>query len=125
MLCVSDIPGPPESPLEVTELDIDACTLLWNSPQEDGGSNITNYIVEKCDVSQGDWVTVSTSCTKTSFRVTKLTTGKEYGFRVRAENRFGISQPIYSDKMIARHPFGEFLNFKIHYWNSFLTLMLM
>jgi len=105
--CVTaDIPGPPEA-LEVTEVDIDACTLLWNSPQENGGSNITNYIVEKCDVSQGDWVPVTASCTNTSFRVTKLTYGKEYGFRVRAENRFGVSAPIYSEKMIARHPFGE------------------
>lgn len=63
--------------------------------------------MEKCDVSQGDWITVSASCTKTSFRMTKLTPGKEYGFRVRAENRFGISEPIYSEKMIARYPFGE------------------
>uniref|UniRef100_A0A672NWE0 Titin n=1 Tax=Sinocyclocheilus grahami TaxID=75366 RepID=A0A672NWE0_SINGR len=68
--------------------------------------NITNYIVEKCDVSRGDWVTVA-SCTKTSCRIGKLTPGKEYGFRVRAENRFGISEPIYSEKMIARHPFGK------------------
>lgn len=105
----ADIPGPPEAPLEITEQDIDACTLLWNPPQEDGGTNITNYIVEKCDVSQGDWIIVSSSCTKTSFRMTKLTTGKEYSFRVRAENRFGISEPIYSEKMIARYPFGESL----------------
>lgn len=58
-------------------------------------------------MSQGDWITVSSSCTKTSFRMTKLTPGKEYGFRVRAENRFGISEPIYSERMIARYPFGE------------------
>lgn len=41
--------------------------------------------------------------------MTKLIPGKEYGFRVRAENRFGISEPIYSDRIIARYPFGEFL----------------
>ena len=86
---------------------MDACTLLWNPPQEDGGSNITNYIIEKCDVSQGDWLTASIACTKCSFRVVKLTPGKEYAFRVRAENRLGISQPIYSEKTIARYPFGE------------------
>lgn len=40
--------------------------------------------------------------------MTKLIPGKEYGFRVRAENRFGISEPIYSDRIIARYPFGEF-----------------
>lgn len=93
--------------MEITDLDIDACSLLWNSPEEDGGSHITNYIVEKCDISQGDWIIVSSSCTKTSFRMTKLTTGKEYWFRVRAENKSGIGEPIYSEKMIARYPFGK------------------
>ena len=103
-----DIPGPPVAPLEIVEVDTDACSLSWNQPQEDGGSSITNYIIEKCDVSRGDWVTASASCTQTTCRIGKLTQGNEYGFRVRAENRFGISEPIYSEKMIARHPFGEF-----------------
>lgn len=103
----TDKPGPPDAPLEIVELDIDACTLQWNQPSEDGGSNITNYVIEKCDVSRGDWVIASASCTTTSYRVGKLTPGMEYGFRVRAENRFGISEPIYSEKMIARYPFGE------------------
>ena len=30
-------------------------------------------------------------------------------FRVRAENRFGISEPLNSGKMIARFPFGTSL----------------
>ncbi|KAK1902396.1 Titin, partial [Dissostichus eleginoides] len=118
---VMDIPGPPEAPLEVTEVDVDGCTLLWGSPQEDGGSNITNYIVEKCDVSQGDWTMLTSSCTKTSFKVPKLCLGKEYGFRVRAENRFGVSAPIYSEKMIARCPFdppSEPLNLQINRINK-------
>lgn len=104
---VADIPGPPEGPLEILEIDTDSCSLGWNQPQEDGGSSITNYVVEKCDVSRGDWVPAAASCTTTSCRVGKLTRGHEYGFRVRAENRFGVGEPIYSVKMIARHPFGE------------------
>lgn len=111
---VTDIPGPPEGPLKIVEVDTDACTLAWNQPEEDGGSSITNYIVEKCDVTRGDWVTASAACTQTSCRVGKLTQGKEYGFRVRAENRYGISEPIYSAKMIARHPFGEFSSTSVH-----------
>lgn len=106
-MSVSDIPGPPEPPFEITEIDIDNCTLSWHTPREDGGSNITNYVVEKCDVSSGDWVTAVTSCTSTSCKVGKLTPGKEYCFRVRAENRFGISEPIVSQKMIAQYSFGE------------------
>ncbi|KAJ8416941.1 hypothetical protein AAFF_G00328190 [Aldrovandia affinis] len=102
---IMDIPGPPEPPFEISEMDIDACTLSWHAPREDGGSNITNYVIEKFDVSRGDWVTVVASCTATTYRVGKLTPGKEYSFRVRAENRFGISAPIVSERMTAKFSF--------------------
>lgn len=102
----TDIPGPPEPPFEISEIDSDACTLSWHLPLEDGGSNITNYVVEKCDVSRGDWITAVTSVTKTCCRVGKLVPGQEYIFRVRAENRFGVSEPIISDRAVAKFPFG-------------------
>lgn len=102
----TDIPGPPEPPFEISEIDSDACTLSWHLPLEDGGSNITNYVVEKCDVSRGDWITAVTSVTKTSCRVGKLIPEQEYIFRVRAENRFGVSEPISSGRMVAKFSFG-------------------
>lgn len=102
----TDKPGPPQPPFDISEIDADACTLSWHIPLEDGGSNITNYVVEKCDVNRGDWVTALSSVTKTSCRIGKLIPGEEYMFRVRAENRFGISEPLASGKMIARYPFG-------------------
>lgn len=101
-----DIPGPPQPPFEISDIDADACSLSWHIPLEDGGSPITNYVVEKCDVSRGDWITVVASVTKTNCRLGKLTPGQEYMFRVRAENRFGISEPLQSDKMVARFQFG-------------------
>lgn len=104
---MSDIPGPPEPPFEISDIDSDACTLSWNKPTEDGGSNITNYVVEKCDVSRGDWVTALSSCGKAGCRIGKLIPGKEYVFRVRAENRFGISDPLTSERMVAKFPFGK------------------
>lgn len=105
----ADAPGPPQPPFDISDIDADACSLSWHIPLEDGGSNITNYIVEKCDVSRGDWVTALASVTKTSCRVGKLIPGQEYIFRVCAENRFGISEPLTSPKMVAKFPFGMFL----------------
>ncbi|MGH0162701.1 UNVERIFIED_CONTAM: hypothetical protein FKN15_048218 [Acipenser sinensis] len=102
---IMDIPGPPEPPFTISDIDADACSLSWHIPRENGGSNITNYVIEQCDVSRGDWVTVVSSVTKTSCRIGKLTPNKEYIFRVRSENRFGISDPIQSDRMIAQFPF--------------------
>ncbi|KAG7276484.1 hypothetical protein CRUP_033922, partial [Coryphaenoides rupestris] len=98
-------PGAPEGPVEISDIDSDACSLSWNKPLEDGGSNITNYVVEKCDVTRGDWVTAVSSCGKTGCRLGKLIPGREYAFRIRAENRFGISDPIQSDRMVAKFPF--------------------
>lgn len=106
-VCISDIPGPPEGPVEISDIDSDACSLSWNKPLEDGGSNITNYVVEKCDVSRGDWVTAVSTCPKTNCRLGKLIPGKEYVFRIRAENRFGVSDPVQSDRMVAKFPFGR------------------
>lgn len=106
-----DIPGPPGGPVGITDIDSDACSLSWTQPLEDGGSKITNYVVEKCDVSRGDWVNAVSSCQKTSCRLGKLIPGKEYVFRIRAENRYGVSDPIQSDRMIAKFPFGRFYSF--------------
>lgn len=109
-ICVTDIPGPPQPPFKISDIDADACTLSWSPPLEDGGSNITNYVVEKCDVSRGDWVSAISSCGKIGCRIGKLVPGREYMFRVRAENRFGISDSITSERMVAKFPFGEFTN---------------
>lgn len=64
-------------------------------------------MVEKCNVSRGDWVNAVSSCGKTCCRLGKLVPGTEYIFRVRAENRYGISDPITSERMIAKFPFGK------------------
>lgn len=103
----ADIPGPPQPPFDISEIDVDACSLNWHIPFEDGGSNITNYVVEKCDLSRGDWVTAIASVTKTNCRIGKLISGNEYMLRVRAENRFGVSEPLTSAKMIAKYQFGK------------------
>ena len=44
----------------------------------------------------------------TGVRVRNLSVGKEYDFRVRAENQYGTSEPCETTEPIkARHPFGK------------------
>ena len=45
--CVS----PAQGPLEISDITPENCSLSWRPPADDGGSPITNYVIEKMDVS--------------------------------------------------------------------------
>lgn len=55
---VSDVPTPPEGPLHPTDVTKNSCVLRWNPPKDDGGSEITHYVVEKMDADTSRWVPV-------------------------------------------------------------------
>lgn len=42
-----DRPSKPEGPIEVSNLDAEQCTLKWKEPKDNGGNEVTNYVVEK------------------------------------------------------------------------------
>lgn len=48
-----DKPMPPQGPLEVSDITPETCCLTWKAPLDDGGSPITNYVVEKLETSTG------------------------------------------------------------------------
>ena len=47
---VVDRPSPPQKPIDAYDITPETCTLSWRPPADDGGANITNYVVEKFDV---------------------------------------------------------------------------
>lgn len=57
-IIVQDRPGTPQGPLEVSDVTKDSCVLAWKPPKDDGGAEITNYVVEKRDTRSGAWMPV-------------------------------------------------------------------
>ncbi|XP_018789320.1 PREDICTED: twitchin isoform X17 [Bactrocera latifrons] len=102
---VVDRPSPPQGPLSVFDITPDTCTLTWKTPLDDGGSPITNYVVEKLDNS-GTWTKVSSFIRNTHYDVMGLETNRKYRFRVRAENQYGLSDPLeLDDPVVAKYQF--------------------
>ena len=81
---------------------------MYYSLQSDGGSPITNYIVEKKDLKSGEWKPCSKFVRGTTYEVLNLDEGHEYLFRVKAENEFGQSEPIETEtSVLATHPYSK------------------
>lgn len=86
---ISDRPDKPLFP-ETSNIGHDSLALSWQSPNWDGGSNITNYLVERREFPMSTWIRVGNTrfCT---IAITGLTPGQSYDFRVFAENIYGRS----------------------------------
>lgn len=113
-LLSADTPGPVGG-LEATDITKTTAQLSWSPPENDGGSPILNYIVEKREVDRKTWTKCTEELKKTSFKVTNMTPGIEYYFRVMACNKYGIGVPQDSPKSyLAVDPISECLNTFYH-----------
>lgn len=82
----------PSAPKKLVAKDVtrESVTLSWEAPENDGGSVVNHYIVEKKETTKKAWSTVTMTCVRTSFKVLNLNEGMSYYFRVMAENEYGI-----------------------------------
>merc|ERR1719495_2417814 len=103
---VVDRPSPPQKPIDAYDITPETCTLSWRPPADDGGANITNYIVEKLEVSSGIWCKACSFVRGIHYEVIGLEPNKKYSFRIRAENQYGLSDPTeIDDHITAKFPF--------------------
>lgn len=98
-------PSKPKGPIRFDEIKADSVIMSWDVPEDDGGGEITCYSIEKREASQTNWKMVCSSVARTTFKVPNLVKDSEYQFRVRAENRYGVSQPLVSNIIVAKHQF--------------------
>jgi len=95
-----DVPGKPGQPEVVNMKEISA-ELTWAAPASDGGTPITNYIIELKKKGDVKWkvANVDEKVSETKYEVKGLQKEAEYEFRVTAENKMGPGQPSDPSKM--------------------------
>ncbi len=122
-------PSKPRGPLKIDEVHATGCTARWAEPEDDGGSPVTHYVVEKMATSSGSWQACGrTDGGCTEIKVKGLVADKEYRLQVRrptplrsyniyraslcnlqvkAVNAEGESDPLPGvDSFIAENSFG-------------------
>ena len=75
---VVDIPTAPTGPMIFTDVSNDSLTLNWEAPSDDGGCGLNGYIVDCMEVQVTGWKTLSSTVSRTHYRVDKLNPGSEY-----------------------------------------------
>ena len=108
---ISDKPTPPRN-LEVDEVTPESAHIKYEVPEDDGGSPITGYIVEKRDIKKKVYSAVLTT-PELQAAIPKLVAKGQYCFRVAAQNEVGTSDWVESKTITAKWSFGELRFFEM------------
>ena len=101
----SDVPGPVLD-LKPVVTNRKMCLLNWSDPADDGGSDITGFIIERKDAKMHTWrQPIETERSKCD--ITGLLEGQEYMYRVIAKNKFGCGPPVEIGPILAVDPLGK------------------
>lgn len=95
----ADKPDPPAGTPCASDIRSSSLTLSWYGSSYDGGSAVQSYTVEIWNSVESKWTDLTT-CRSTSFNVQDLQPDREYKFRVRAANVYGISEPSQESELV-------------------------
>lgn len=80
--------------LHVTQLGVTSATIEWEKPYDCGGSPLTRYILEKRQSGEAEWECLTSLPPNINeCELENMISEKGYFLRIRAENKFGVSQP--------------------------------
>lgn len=91
-LTIVDKPEPPARVPAASDIRKSSLTLSWYGPTYDGGSAVQSYNLEIWNSVNKEWTDLA-SCNSTSYNVQNLLPDRQYKFRVRAENIYGVGEP--------------------------------
>lgn len=83
-------------------------TLTWQPPEDNGGSTIAGYIIERKEARSDRWLRINKNyVTMTRYRSSGLIEGLEYEHRITAVNSRGAGKPSESSAItVAMDPIG-------------------
>ncbi|XP_053123582.1 immunoglobulin superfamily member 22 isoform X1 [Hemicordylus capensis] len=104
-LNVLDKPKPPQGKVEFLEKSGKCVKMKWKAPKDNGGKQVTHFIIEKKMVGKKSWIKVGEVESKhTTFATDKVEEGKAYQFRILAVNSEGLSEPLETEEIFAGEP---------------------
>ncbi|XP_032801989.2 myosin light chain kinase, smooth muscle isoform X1 [Petromyzon marinus] len=98
---IVDKPEPPAGQPCASDIRESSLTLSWYGPTYDGGSLVQSYTVEVQGEGESRWKELTSTCHSTSYNVQGLDPQKQYKFRVRAANIYGISEPSQESPLVS------------------------
>lgn len=85
--------------------------MKWKAPKDNGGKQVTHFIIERKMVGKKSWIKVGEVEGKhTTFATDKVEEGRAYQFRILAVNSEGLSEPLETEEVFAGEPIGKHMN---------------
>ena len=109
--------------MTASEIFSSSCLVSWTAPEDDGGSPVTHYVVERKHLdSKENWAELGeVVADQTCYRVEDLKEANKYRLRVRALNKIGLSEPgEVADTVTAKDPWnlpGPPLQLEVKEWD--------
>lgn len=101
-------PDPPTGPIMFTNMTRETVDASWHAPKYDGGSPLLSYFVEKRDIKENIWIKIARIDPDIrTLKIFNLVEGNDYELRVSAENEFGKSEPLVSEKFRPLRLYGK------------------
>jgi len=80
----------PASNVEVKDVTRTSATVTWDTPVNEGGGPVKNYLVDIREASKKGWTRLTDTCHRLTYKVSDVQEGEVYYFRVTGENEYGV-----------------------------------